>query len=111
MPFGFDLDPTGLLVVGDAPGSTERIQVFSTDGTRLGGFSLRPRADARVQFEGVTLNGITTLRITAHQTVLLNQPETGSLITEYRLQRSSGPNHWPAARHRPRGDAESSTSR
>ncbi len=83
MPFGFDLDPTGLLVVGDAPGSTERIQVFSTDGTRLGGFSLRPRADARVQFEGVTLNGITTLRITAHQTVLLNQPETGSLITEY----------------------------
>jgi hypothetical protein len=82
-PFGFDLDPTGLLVLGDAPGSTERIQVFSTDGTRLGGFSLRPRPDARVQFEGLTLNGVTTLRVTANQTILLNQPETGSLITEY----------------------------
>ena len=49
----------------------------------LGGFSLRPRPDARVQFEGVTLNGVTTLRVTANQTILLNQPETGSLITEY----------------------------
>jgi hypothetical protein len=83
LPFGFDLDPTGLLVLGDAPGSTERIQVFSTGGTRLGGFSLRPRPDARVRFEGITLNGITTLRVTANQTVLLNQPETGALITEY----------------------------
>jgi hypothetical protein len=83
LPFGFDLDPTGLLILGDAPGSTERIQVFSTDGTRLGGFSLRPRPDARVQFEGLTLNGVTTLRVTPHQTILLNQPETGSLITEY----------------------------
>jgi hypothetical protein len=83
LPFGFDLDPTGLLVLGDAPGTTERIQVFSTGGTRLGGFSLRPRPEARVQFEGFTLNGVSTLRVTAHQTVLLNQPETGSLITEY----------------------------
>jgi len=83
LPFGFDLDPTGLIVLGDAPGATERIQVFSTGGTRLGGFSLPPRPDARVQFEGITLNGVSTLRVTAHQTVLLNQPETGSLITEY----------------------------
>jgi hypothetical protein len=83
LPFGFDLEPTGLLVLGDSPGSTERIQVFSTDGTRVGGFSLRPRPGARVQFEGVTLNGITTLRVTANQTILLNQPETGSLISEY----------------------------
>jgi hypothetical protein len=83
LPFGFDLDPTGLLVLGDAPGSAERIQVFSTGGTRLGGFSLRPRPDARVQFDAVTLNGVSTLRVTAHQTILLNQPETGSLITEY----------------------------
>jgi hypothetical protein len=83
LPFGFDLEPTGLLVLGDSPGSTERIQVFSTDGTRVGGFSLRPRPGTRVQFEGMTLNGITTLRVTANQTILLNQPETGSLITEY----------------------------
>jgi hypothetical protein len=83
LPFGFDLDPTGLLVLGDTPGTIERIQVFSTGGTRLGGFSLRHRPDARVQFEGITLNGVGTLRITAHQTILLNQPETGSLITEY----------------------------
>jgi hypothetical protein len=83
LPFGFDVDPTGLLVLGDTPVSIERIQVFSTGGTRLGGFSLRSRPEARVQFEGVTLNGISTLRVTANQTVLLNQPETGSLITEY----------------------------
>jgi hypothetical protein len=83
LPFGFDLDPTGLLVLGDAPGRGERIQVFETDGTRLGGFSLPPRPEARMQFDGVMFNGITTLRATARQTVLLNQPETGSLITEY----------------------------
>jgi len=83
LPFGFDLDPTGLLVLADSPGSVDRIQWFSTGGARLGGFTLRPRPDARVQFEGITLNGVSTLRVTAHQTVLLNQPETGSLITEY----------------------------
>jgi hypothetical protein len=83
LPFGFDVDPTGLIVLGDAPGAAERIQVFSTGGTRLGGFSLPPRPDARVQFEGFTLNGVSTLRATPRQTVLLNQPETGSLITEY----------------------------
>jgi hypothetical protein len=70
-------------VLGDAPGQTERVQVFETDGTRLGGFSLPARTEARVQFDGVTLNGITTLHATAHQTILLNQPESGSLITEY----------------------------
>jgi len=95
LPFGFDLDPTGLLILGDAPGSAERIQVFSTDGTRLGGFSLRPRPDARVLFEGMTLNGITTLRATPNQTILLTQPETGSLIAEYdfsgQVIRSVGP--------------------
>ena len=31
----------------------------------------------------LTLNGVSTLRATANQTILLNQPETGSLITEY----------------------------
>jgi len=83
LPFGFDVDPTGLLVLGDTPVFTERIQVFSTGGTRLAGFSLRPRADARVQFEGLTLNGVATLRATGNRSLLLNQPETGSLITEY----------------------------
>jgi hypothetical protein len=83
LPFGFDVDPTGLLVLGDTPVFTERIQVFSTGGTRLAGFSLRPRVDARVQFEGLTLNGVATLRATGNRSLLLNQPETGSLITEY----------------------------
>ena len=82
-PFGFDVDPDGRLVVGDAPQGVERIQVFTGSGSRVAGFSLPRRPGPRLDVDGVVLNGISSLRASARQTVLVNQPNTGALVTEY----------------------------
>jgi hypothetical protein len=82
-PFGFDVDSQGLLVVGDAPQGQERIQVFTASGSRLGGFWLPRRDEPRLQFEGIALNGVSSLHATPRQTVLLSMPHTGALFTEY----------------------------
>lgn len=84
LPFAFDLGPGELFAVGDAPGGQrERVQIFDPAGYRVGGFSLPGRAEARVQLEGLVLNGIGSLQFTAGHTILVSQPETGSLISEY----------------------------
>ena len=81
-PFGFDLGD-GEFAVADAPGTAERIQVFTTSGSRLSAFMLPARSNARVQFDGLVLNGASSMRFTAERTVLLNQPDTGALFNEY----------------------------
>ena len=82
-PFGFDVDPQGLLVVGDVPDRQERVQVFTATGSRLAGFWLPMRSEPRIQFDGVSLNGISSLHVTPRQTVLLNLPQSGALFAEY----------------------------
>jgi hypothetical protein len=82
-PFGFDVDPQGLLVVGDVPDRQERVQVFTATGSRLAGFWLPMRNEPRIQFDGVSLNGISSLHVTPRQTVLLNLPQSGALFAEY----------------------------
>jgi len=84
-PFGFDLGE-GEFAVADAPGTAERVQVFTTSGSRLSAFLLPARSDARVQFDGLVLNGASSMRFTAQRTVLLNQPETGALFSEYDIR-------------------------
>lgn len=85
-PFGFELGE-GELAVGDAPDvESARIQVFSTSGSRLAAFRLPGRAEARIQLDGVVLNGVGTMRFTASRTIVVSQPETGALITEYDLR-------------------------
>ena len=82
-PFGFELGD-GELAVGDAPdASSPRIQLFSTSGSRLGAFRLPGAAEARVQLDGVVLNGVGTMRFTSSRTIVVSQPETGALMTEY----------------------------
>jgi hypothetical protein len=95
LPFGFDVDRAGnLIVVGDSPGPFDRIQVFTPAGSRVAGFSLPGRGGALLRMDGVAMNGAASLRATSAHTVLVSQPETGSLITEYdyygRLVRSVG---------------------
>jgi hypothetical protein len=86
LPFAFDSGPGELFAVGDAPGSSgERVQVFDPSGYRLGGFSVAARVGSRVQLDGLVLNGLGALRFTDRSTIVLNQPETGTLITEYDL--------------------------
>ena len=92
-PFAFQLGE-GEFAVADAPGRTERVQIFVASGSRIAGFSLPSRSESRVQLEGLVLNGVGSLAFTDARTILLNLPETGSLITEYdvrgRVVRSIG---------------------
>ena len=83
-PTAFSTEPDGTFVVADAPNNRERVQIFSSTGTRLGGFFLPGRARMRVTLGSVTLNGIGSLQYTG-RSILMSQPENGALITEYAL--------------------------
>lgn len=83
-PVAMDAAPDGTFVVADAPNRRERIQHFDVEGKRLGGFTLPGRGEPRVSVGSLVLNGVGSLQFTG-TTVLINQPETGSLITEYSL--------------------------
>lgn len=81
-PTAFDFASDNTFVVADAPGQQERIQIFSAAGTSLGGFSLTSRRLPRLVIENYVLNGIGSLQYTG-RSILLSQPETGALVTEY----------------------------
>ena len=82
-PSAFALASDGRFVVADAPNGRERLQVFDFAGTWISGFTLPGRAEPRVSIGGVSLNGVGTLAFVGGKLIALNQPETGSLITEY----------------------------
>jgi len=81
-PFAFAVAPDGTFAVADAPNNQERIQIFTPAGFRIGGFTLPGKPRARVTLDGVVLNGIGSLQYTG-KSILLSQPDTGSLVTEY----------------------------
>ena len=83
-PRAFDVAINGSFAVADAPNGRERVQVFDASGVRTGGFILPGRGTARVVLGGLTLNGVGTLTFTG-RSVIMSQPETGWLITEYGL--------------------------
>lgn len=83
-PTAFDAEPGGSFVVADVPAGGERIQIFSESGRRLGGFDLRGRSVARVTVGSLVLSGIGSLQYTG-TSILMSQPETGGLITEFGL--------------------------
>jgi hypothetical protein len=83
-PTAFAIEPDGTFVVADAPNGRERIQIFTPAGFRIGGFLLPGRLRARVVFESFVLNGIGSLQYTG-TSILMSQPETGALVTEYTL--------------------------
>ena len=83
-PTAFDADPAGTFVVADAPNGRERVQIFTSDGRRASGFTLPGRVTPRVTLGNLSLSGIGTLHYTG-RSVLISQPETGGLMTEYGL--------------------------
>lgn len=83
-PTAFDAQPDGTFVVADAPNGRERVQIFDVTGRRLGGFQLPGRATPRITVGSLSLSGIGTLQYTG-RSVLISQPETGGLMTEYGL--------------------------
>ncbi len=83
-PTAFSVAPDGTFVVADAPEGRERIQIFSPVGFRTGGFMLPGRSRPRMVFGNFVLNGIGSLQYTG-SSILMSQPETGGLVTEYAL--------------------------
>jgi hypothetical protein len=83
-PTAFSLAADGTFVVADAPNGRERIQIFSPVGFRIGGFLLPGRARPRVVAQNVTVSGVGSLHYTG-STILLSQPDTGALVSEYGL--------------------------
>ena len=84
-PTAFAVEPNGTFVVADAPNNKERIQIFTPVGFRIGGFLLPGRLRTRVVIGNTVLNGIGSLQYTG-TSILMSQPETGALITEYDLR-------------------------
>jgi hypothetical protein len=81
-PSAFDIDPAdGSFVIADAPGGRQRIQIFTASGSQLGGFTLAGREVPRLTLGSHVLNGVGSVQFTG-RSVLLNQPERGSLVTE-----------------------------
>jgi hypothetical protein len=93
-PTAFDLASNGTFAVADAPRGQERLQVFDTSGKWIAGFFLPGRAHTRISISGLALGGVATLAFLGNG-IVLNEPETGSLITVYGLSgtpvRSVGP--------------------
>ncbi len=83
-PSAFDLDADGTFVVADAPNGRERVQAFNANGTRISGFLLPGKVVSRVVLGTLTLSGVGTIAYTG-STVVMSQPESGWLITEYGL--------------------------
>jgi hypothetical protein len=83
-PSAVGAEPGGSFVVADAPGGRERIQVFSSSGRQLGGFTLPGRAAPRITLDNIVLSGAGSLQYTG-SSLLMSQPETGSLMTEFGL--------------------------
>lgn len=81
-PSAFALAGDGTFAVADTPGRRGRIQIFGAGGFLIGGFLLPEFARASITVGGVALGGVSTLAFTG-TSLFLNQPETGSLITEY----------------------------
>jgi hypothetical protein len=83
-PTAFDSGPGGIFAVADAPNLVERVQLFNEHGQKVGGFTLPGRASPRVLIGNRVLSGVGSLRFTG-RSLLINQPETGALVTEYGL--------------------------
>jgi hypothetical protein len=83
-PLAFDSAADGTFVIADAPTGVERIQVFFYLGGTTGGFTLPNRSRPRVSLGDYVVSGIGSLDYTG-KTVLVSEPESGALVTEYAL--------------------------
>ncbi|OFW10123.1 MAG: hypothetical protein A3H96_17815 [Acidobacteria bacterium RIFCSPLOWO2_02_FULL_67_36] len=72
----------GTFVVADIPSGRARIQFFFYMGQSVGGFFLAGRPGPQVTIGVLVLGGIASIEYTG-RSILLNQPESGTLVTEY----------------------------
>lgn len=81
-PSAFDAASDRTFVIADAPFGAPRVQMFFETGARLGGFSLAQSEAPTVTLQGVVVSGVGSIEYTG-KSVLISQPESGALITEY----------------------------
>lgn len=81
-PTAFAVAPDGTFVVADAPARQSRVQVFTPAGFRTSGFTIDHAARARLLLDNTVMSGIASLQYTG-ESIVLSQPETGALISEY----------------------------
>ena len=75
------ISPDDIIAIADGPGGEPRVQYFSLTGSLIGEFRLRDPVAPRLAIGPLVLNGVGSLQF-AGRTFLLNQPETGALISE-----------------------------
>lgn len=81
-PTAFDIDSSdGSFVVADAPLRRPRVQLFTADGRRLGGFTLAEAEKPRLVLDSSVLNGLASIKY-ASGSLFVNQPESGALVSE-----------------------------
>ena len=83
-PTALDSAADGSFVVADAPGNQQRLQFFFPTGAELGGFTLPGRGVPQITLGDLVLSGLGALEYTG-ETVLISQPENGTLVSEYLL--------------------------
>jgi hypothetical protein len=81
-PGVLSLAANDIFAVADAPNSFERIQYFTTEGSRLGGFFLQTKVTPRLVSDVMVLSGVGSMQFTG-KTFLVNRPESGALFSEY----------------------------
>jgi len=86
-PSAFDLGEDGRFVVADTPNRRGRIQLFLSGGARVGGFTLATRDTPTMVVDNWLQSGLVSLGFTG-ESVIISQPELGSLISEYSLDGS-----------------------
>jgi hypothetical protein len=80
-PGALALGPDDMFAVADAVRGVERIQYFTAQGTRVGGFYLPDRPHLRVTVNGVPINGIGSIQF-ASRSFFVNMPSRGRLVSE-----------------------------
>jgi len=83
-PSAFDIAPDGSFAIADAPGGQPRVQFFTEAGSARGGFALPRPPLPQFTAGSIVVSGVGSLEYTG-RSILLSQPEAGSLVTEYSL--------------------------
>jgi len=84
-PGALSLSNDGTFAVSDAPFSQERIQLFFEDGTPFTAFLLPGVAAPRLTVGPLILNGTGSMQLSG-QSILINAPESGALVSELNLE-------------------------
>jgi len=71
-------------LITDGPERRERVQLFDLSGARISGFWLPGRATPRITIGTLTLGGVSSVQWTG-ESILMNQPELGGLMTDFTL--------------------------